>query len=105
MSGRQLDMSKRPSLFAVKPATTPTVATDPQTDVPVADIAVAPPVVAKATARPPSREGKRVLSVYLAPEAWKQLRMLSLDLGSSTQALGEEAVNLLFEKHRLNRIA
>lgn len=56
------------------------------------------------TAKPPSREGKRVLSVYLTPEAWKQLRMLSLDLGSSTQALGEEAVNLLFEKHRLNRV-
>jgi hypothetical protein len=31
--------------------------------------------------------------------------MLSLDLGSPTQALGKEAINLLFEKHRLNRIA
>jgi hypothetical protein len=98
-------MSKRPSLFAVKPATAPAVATDPQTDVATADIAAAPPITSKTTARPPSREGKRVLSVYLTPEAWKQLRMLSLDLGSSTQALGEEAVNLLFEKHRLNRIA
>jgi hypothetical protein len=28
--------------------------------------------------RPPSREGKRVLSVYLRPEAWKQLRMLAI---------------------------
>jgi hypothetical protein len=35
----------------------------------------------------------------------KQLRMLSLNLGSSTQSLGEDAINLLFEKHRLNRIA
>jgi|HubBroStandDraft_3_1064219.scaffolds.fasta_scaffold295658_2 hypothetical protein len=94
-------MSKRPSLFAVKPATAPAAVNDPQPEV-SADIAVAPPAAAK---RPPSREGKRVLSVYLTPEAWKQLRMLSLDLGSSTQALGEEAVNLLFEKHRLNRIA
>jgi hypothetical protein len=25
---------------------------------------------------------KRVLSVYLSPEAWKQLRMLSLNLGN-----------------------
>jgi antitoxin-like ribbon-helix-helix protein len=56
-------------------------------------------------ARPPSREGKRVLSVYLKPEAWKQLRMLSVNLEVPTQSLGEEAVNLLFEKHRLNRIA
>jgi len=55
--------------------------------------------------RPPSREGKRVLSIYLKPEAWKQLRMLSVNLEMSTQGLGEEAINLLFEKHRLNRIA
>lgn len=55
--------------------------------------------------RPPSREGKRVLSVYLPPEAWKQLRMLAVNLETTTQGLGEEAVNLLFEKHRLNRIA
>jgi hypothetical protein len=41
----------------------------------------------------------------LRPEAWKQLRMLSLQIESSTQALGEDAINLLFEKHRLNRIA
>jgi hypothetical protein len=41
-------------------------------------LTVAPPVAAK---RPPSREGKRVLSIYLAPEAWKQLRLLSLNLG------------------------
>jgi hypothetical protein len=57
------------------------------------------------SARPPSREGKRVLSIYLSPEAWKQLRMRSVNLETPTQALGEEAVNLLFEKHRLNRIA
>jgi hypothetical protein len=54
---------------------------------------------------PPSREGKRALTVYLRPEEWKQLRMLSVQIESSTQALGEDAINLLFEKHRLNRIA
>jgi hypothetical protein len=30
--------------------------------------------------------------------------MLSVNLERSSQSLGEEAVNLLFEKHRLNRI-
>jgi hypothetical protein len=55
--------------------------------------------------RPPSREGKRALTVYLRPETWKQLRMLSVQIESSTQALGKDAINLLFEKHRLNRIA
>jgi hypothetical protein len=57
------------------------------------------------TKRPPSRAGKRVLSVYLDPLAWKQLRQLALDTETSTQALGEEAVNLLFAKHGLNRTA
>jgi hypothetical protein len=63
------------------------------------------PEAKPAAQRPPSREGKRALTVYLRPEAWKQLRMLSVQIESSTQALGEDAINLLFEKHRLNRIA
>jgi hypothetical protein len=87
-------MPKRPSLFAVKSAET----------------AVELPAVTSAhskvqTTRPPSRVGKRVLSIYLDPIAWKQIRQLALDTETSTQTLGEEAVNLLFEKHRLNRSA
>jgi hypothetical protein len=91
-----MTMTKRPSLFAATSATS----TAPFEEQPLEEIAPA-----KATGRPPSREGKRVLSIYLKPEAWKQLRMLSLNLESPTQALGEGAINLPFEKHRLNRIA
>jgi hypothetical protein len=87
-------MTKRPSLFAAKASAVP------------AEEAPAPEKpTARSNARPPSREGKRVLTIYLKPEAWKQLRMLSVNLETPTQALGEEAINLLFEKHRLNRIA
>jgi hypothetical protein len=88
-----MTMSKRPSLFApaVAPAPPPELVAEPE-----------PKPMAR---RPPSREGKRVLSVYLRPEAWKQLRMLSVNLERPNQSLGEEALNLLFEKHRLNRIA
>jgi hypothetical protein len=57
------------------------------------------------TVRPPSRAGKRVLSIYLDLLAWKQIRQLALDNDTSTQALGEEAINLLFAKHGLNRSA
>jgi hypothetical protein len=46
-----------------------------------------------------------VLSIYLDPLAWKQIRQLALDTDTSTQALGEEAINLLFAKHGLNRSA
>jgi hypothetical protein len=88
-------MPKRPSLFASKKAP----ADEPETDLP------APPESVVSTKRPPSRAGKRVLSVYLDPLAWKQLRQLALDTETSTQALGEEAVNLLFAKHGLNRSA
>jgi hypothetical protein len=93
-------MSKRPSLFAPKPSN-PTIADS------VNEPAAPAPALERrsATRRPPSREGKRVLSVYLDPLAWKQLRQLALDTETSTQALGEEAVNLLFAKHGINRSA
>jgi len=92
------DMPKRPSLFAAKSAFAVSA------EAPVATI-VAPVKNGPATSRPPSRAGKRVLSIYLDPLAWKQLRQLALDADTSTQALGEEAVNLLFAKHGLNRSA
>ncbi len=91
-------MSKRPSLFATK------------TDAPAVAEPASPAIVAATldrggSKRPPSRAGKRVLSLYLDPLAWKQLRQLALDTDTSTQALGEEAINLLFAKHGLNRTA
>ena len=91
-----MTMAKRPSLFAA--ATAQPGPLEPET-------APLPEVEAKKPVRPPGREGKRVLSIYLPPEAWKQLRLLSLNPETSAQTLGEEAINLLFEKHRLNRIA
>ena len=97
-------MPKRPSLFATpKPEAEPAAAAVavPPTTAPANDQAAAAP----ATKRPPSRTGKRVLSLYLDPLAWKQLRQLALDTDSTTQALGEEAVNLLFTPHGLNRSA
>ena len=94
-------MSKRPSLFAPKPAPAAVVAEAAEPVAPVSDEQEERP----ATKRPPSREGKRVLSVYLDPLAWKQLRQLALDTETSTQALGEEAVNLLFAKYGINRSA
>ncbi len=95
-------MTKGPSLFATKEIQS--APTEAGSIAPLTDTEAKVPV-ARSKARPPSREGKRILSIYLKPEAWKQLRMLSVNVESSTQTLGEEAINLLFEKHRLNRIA
>lgn len=94
-------MAKRPSLFAPKKSEAAEAPTEDAATEPAEDQAPAN----SSSTRPPSRAGKRVLSVYLDPLAWKQLRQLALDTDTTTQALGEEAINLLFAKHRLNRSA
>ena len=100
MTERQLeDMAKRPSLFQPKAVTEATSEADSALPVNENDREIS------SGKRPTSRAGKRVLSVYLDPLAWKQLRQLALDTDTTTQALGEEAVNLLFAKHGLNRSA
>jgi hypothetical protein len=95
-------MTKRPSLFATPAASRAnaeiSMEADPAPDTSTTD-------ESRNGKRPPSRAGKRVLSVYLDPLAWKQLRQLALDSETTTQALGEEAINLLFAKHGLNRSA
>lgn len=93
-------MTKRPSLFAPKGGSQAEAQ-----EISLPAMSVDPVREAGTNKRPPSREGKRVLSIYLDPLAWKQLRQLALDEETSTQALGEEAVNLLFAKHGLNRSA
>jgi hypothetical protein len=93
-------MAKRPSLFA-----TPRVVEAQAVETMPVSLTMEDRPPAMPTARPSSRVGKRVLSIYLDPLAWKQLRHLALQEETTTQALGEEAVNLLFTKHGMNRSA
>jgi hypothetical protein len=90
-------MSKRPSLFAVKSSPPANNTEEPDT--------TTGEEAATRSKRPPSRDGKRVLSIYLDPLAWKQLRLLALEDNTTTQALGEEAINLLFANRQINRSA
>ena len=55
--------------------------------------------------RPPSRQGRTAINVYISPEAHRQLRILALDEKRSGQHLIVEAVNLLFAKYGLPQIA
>ena len=55
--------------------------------------------------RPPSRQGRTAINVYVSPEAHRQLRILALDKKLSGQRLIVEALNLLFAKHKLPQIA
>ena len=55
-------------------------------------------------ARPASRQGKRVLSVFVEPETWRRLRSMALEEDTTTQALGTEALNLLFAARGKGRL-
>ena len=57
------------------------------------------------TARQRSRQGKKVVTYYLDPEPFTQLKILSAKTGITIQDLSLEALNLLFERHQISRIA
>ncbi|MFL6417319.1 MAG: ribbon-helix-helix domain-containing protein [Bryobacteraceae bacterium] len=56
-------------------------------------------------ARPPSRAGKKAIAGFFDEAASKQLRRLGLDQDKTIQELLGEAINDLFEKYGLSRIA
>ena len=53
----------------------------------------------------PSRQGKKGIVIYVDPAVAKKLRRMAIDRGTSLQALGEEALNGLFEKYGEKPIA
>ena len=55
--------------------------------------------------RQASRQGKKVVTYYLEPEPFVQLKVLAAKTGRTVQELNLEALNLLFEKHQVSRIA
>ena len=63
------------------------------------------PKPARTTLLPPSRQGKRNLSAYIAVAAAKQLRLMAAEQDTSTQALVEEALNDLFRKYNRSAVA
>lgn len=65
------------------------------------------PEVAEAepSARPPSREDKKGVTIWLAKQAHAQLSYLRIESDKSIQELGIEAINLLFERHEKPPIA
>ena len=51
------------------------------------------------------RDGKSYFAAHLRPEAIKQLKMLCIQEDKTKQELMEEALNDLFAKYRMSRIA
>lgn len=104
-------MTKRPSLFSAKaPASTDPepepAATAPSSAAPPAAVASSAPALPsgrypKAT----TREGKRVVTAYVSPEAFRQLKRIAADEDAQVQDLLAEGLNAVFEKRGLSRIA
>lgn len=63
--------------------------------------AVSSPRYPKAT----TREGKRQVSAYLDPEAFRQLKRIAVDEDCQQQELLIEGINAVFEKRGLPRSA
>lgn len=102
-------MTKRASLFGGK-ATAQVEQPAPQQpepaiEAPVAPAPVAPPQPTRKYPVAKTREGKRVATVYLEPEALRQLKRIGFDEETTVQELLVEGVNAVFEKRGLSRIA
>ena len=105
-------MTKRPSLFSAKPAPAAS-----QTDEPAVSEAPAAPAPApaepKATEPAPraaypkatTRAGKRVVTAYVSPEAFRQLKRIAADEDAQVQDLLTEGLNAVFAARGLSRIA
>ena len=57
------------------------------------------------TVRGKSRQGRQFIAAHVVPEAAKQFKLLAVQQDRTTQALLVEAINDLFAKYGLSRIA
>lgn len=101
-------MTKRPSLFSAKP-----VPASAEPELPAA----APPSPAPAPSAGPeeanptrypkatTRAGKRVVTAYISPEAFRQLKRIAADEDAQVQDLLTEGLNAVFAARGLSRIA
>lgn len=58
-----------------------------------------------ASARPPSRQGKKAITGFFDPAVSRQLKQLALEEDTTVQALLSEALNDLFSKYGQKPIA
>ena len=56
------------------------------------------PLQATQADRPPARQGRKAITVWVEPEAWQQIRLLGFEQDKSVQTLMVEAINLLLSE-------
>ena len=101
---------KRPSLFSAKPAPAASEADEGPVAEPVATSSPAAPTAAETAARAAypkatTRAGKRVVTAYVSPEAFRQLKRIAADKDAQVQDLLTEGLNVVFAARGLSRIA
>ena len=58
-----------------------------------------PAAIPRSTRRPPSRHGKKGVVFHVDPEIAKRLKLLAVEHDTSIEALGIEALSLLFKHY------
>src|SRR3954451_603280 len=67
--------------------------------------ALTPPPQPSTKSQQQSRIGKRAVTFYVSPEAFRQLRVLSAQTDRTIQELMQEALDWQFQQHDMHRIA
>lgn len=70
-----------------------------------ADDELPPAPEREAYVRTPARRGMRIVTVYIDPAAFLQLKVLAAGMDRSVQGIMEEALDDFFAKHRKPRLA
>jgi hypothetical protein len=94
-------MKKRAALTFNAAPVAPAAAEVPQTGLPANDKTRKR---AKDETRP-GRDGRQFIAAHVTPEAAKQFKLLAVQHDKTTQDMMKEAMNDLFAKHGLSRIA
>jgi hypothetical protein len=107
-------VTKRPSLFRAKPAPAASHDNEAALAAPAAAPVSAPvpaepkaaePVARAAYPKASTRAGKRVVTAYVSPEAFRQLKRIAADEDAQVQDLLTEGLNAVFAARGLSRIA
>jgi hypothetical protein len=72
---------------------------------PAAAVPLAESAASRTGVRGKGRHGRQFIAAHVLPEAAKQFKLLAVHQGRTTQALLVEAINDLFAKYGLSRIA
>ena len=94
----------RPKMTITGPSEAPKPVGTPEPLHPMADPSVQP-TPQKVKPRQQSRIGKRAVTFYVSPEAFRQLGVLSAQTDKTIQKIMEEALDWVFQQHDMHRIA